>query len=376
MRRFLVDRSLLSEPQGQGAAQPNPPQAQSRGGGEINLDEIVSDPALRKPIHEYAPEIRDQIKRAYILKGPTQPIVNFPKKKFGDSSRAFQQAWYKKFDWLEYSVSKDAAFCFYCFLFKEPGRAEFHGFDVFNKLGFNNWKMAYKSLPEHVGGINSGHNKCVEQCDDFKNQRQSISSKLSSATREAEELYQTRLTSSLECLRFLIGQGMAFRGHDESSSSLNKGNFLEMIDWYKEHNELVRHSFNRGGLNCQMISPKIQKDLARCCAEEVTDVIMGELGDKHFSILIDESLVEHHHERLLLLLDSGEVSTGRGQLQETNLTRPGDTRWGSHQKTLLRIELMWDSVIEVLGIVERDGRISSAAGGLIEKWRILSLSSF
>jgi hypothetical protein len=80
-----------------------------------------------------------------------------------------------------------------------------------------------------------------------------------------------------------------------------------------------------------------------------------------------EALVEHHHERLLLLLDSGEVSTGRGQLQETNLTRPGDTRWGSHQKTLLRIELMWDSVIEVLGIVERDGRISSAAGGLIEK---------
>jgi hypothetical protein len=26
---------------------------------------------------------------------------------------------------------------------------------------------------------------------------------------------------------------MVFRGHDESSSSLNKGNFLEMIDWYK-----------------------------------------------------------------------------------------------------------------------------------------------
>jgi hypothetical protein len=175
------------------------------------------------------------------------------------------------------------------FSLQGTGRARFHGFDVFNKLGFNNWEMAYKSLPEHVGGINSGHNNCAEQCDDFKNQRQSISSKLSSATREAKELYQTCLTSSLECLRFLIGQGMAFHGHDESSSSLNKGNFLEMIDWYKEHNELVRHAFNRGGLNCQMISPKIQKYLARCCVEEVTDVIMGELGDKYFSILTDES---------------------------------------------------------------------------------------
>jgi hypothetical protein len=48
-----------------------------------------------------------------------------PKKKFGDSSRAFQQAWYKKFDWLEYSVSKDVAFCFYCFLFKEQEGQDF-----------------------------------------------------------------------------------------------------------------------------------------------------------------------------------------------------------------------------------------------------------
>jgi hypothetical protein len=68
-----------------------------------------------------------------------------------------------------------------------------------------------------------------------------------------------------------------------------------------------------------------------------------------------------------LLLDSGEVSTRRGQLQETNLTRPSDTRWGSHKKTLLHIEIMWDSVIEVPGIVDKDGHISSAARGLILK---------
>jgi hypothetical protein len=38
-----------------------------------------------------------------------------------------------------------------------------------------------------------------------------------------------------------------------------------------------------------MLAPKIQKDLARCCAEEVTAVIMREIGDKKFSVLIDES---------------------------------------------------------------------------------------
>lgn len=33
----------------------------------------------------------------------------------------------------------------------------------------------------------------------------------------------------------------------------------------------------------------IQKDLVRCCAEEVIGVIMGEIGDRLFSMLIDES---------------------------------------------------------------------------------------
>ena len=82
---------------------------------------------------------------------------------------------------------------------------------------------------------------------------------------------------------------MAFRGHDESSTSLNRGNFLEMIDWYKDKNEIVRKAFSRGSMNCKMTSPNIQKDIARCCAEEIVDVIMGEIKDRKFSILIDES---------------------------------------------------------------------------------------
>jgi len=38
-----------------------------------------------------------------------------------------------------------------------------------------------------------------------------------------------------------------------------------------------------------MTSHKVQKDLARCCAEEITEAIMGEIGDRQFYVLIDES---------------------------------------------------------------------------------------
>jgi hypothetical protein len=87
-----------------------------------------------------------------------------------------------------------------------------------------------------------------------------------------------------------------------------------------------------------------------------------------------DALIEAHHQSILEKLESGEMFRGSGQHQETNLTRPGDTRWGSHHKTLIRLDQMWNSVIEVLGMVETDGRAPSQAGGLIEKMESFKFS--
>jgi hypothetical protein len=53
-------------------------------------------------------------------------------------------------------------------------------------------------------------------------------------------------------------------------------------------------------------------------------------------------------QQLVNQLERGEIFPGRGKNQETNLARPGDTRWGSHHKTLSRIYLMWNAILEVL----------------------------
>ena len=58
-----------------------------------------------------------------------------------------------------------------------------------------------------------------------------MSYKVMTHSKELEAKYEIRLTASLDCASYLLMQGHAFRGHDESSSSSNKGNFLEMIDW-------------------------------------------------------------------------------------------------------------------------------------------------
>jgi hypothetical protein len=56
-----------------------------------------------------------------------------------------------------------------------------------------------------------------------------------------------------------------------------------MIDSFKEKNEDVRIAFDElCPENAQMLSPDIQKDLVKACAQEVTKVIMGEIGDLRF----------------------------------------------------------------------------------------------
>ncbi|KAK2429995.1 hypothetical protein QL285_028379 [Trifolium repens] len=137
---------------------------------EFNSNEIVCDPGRRKQIHEYAPDIQYQMRRTYILKGQTQPILErFPRTEFGSSSRTrkFCKSWYEKYTGIKYSEFKDSAYCFHCLLFKQPGRADHFGYEVFTKDEFKDWKHASQGLKDHVGGHGSMHNLCMKHYDDY-----------------------------------------------------------------------------------------------------------------------------------------------------------------------------------------------------------------
>ena len=90
---------------------------------EVNLNELESDPGLRKKISLYHSNDRDKVRRAYWLKGPTQPKIKiFSKTFFGPNSkpRKFNPSWYSEPNsyWLEYSEAKDAVYYLCCYLFR------------------------------------------------------------------------------------------------------------------------------------------------------------------------------------------------------------------------------------------------------------------
>lgn len=83
---------------------------------------------------------------------------------------------------------------------------------------------------------------------------------------------------------------MVVRGHDESEYSLNKGNFLGLLNWLAEDFVEAGNVVLKNALKiCKLTSPPVQKDIISCCHKETSILIMEEIGREYFAILVDES---------------------------------------------------------------------------------------
>ncbi|KAI6658767.1 Zinc finger MYM-type protein 1-like [Oopsacas minuta] len=75
----------------------------------------------------------------YLSHIPKQPRIKFPTTKFGEKLRSFNPDWYKTYSWLEYSVNRDAAYCFPCRWFSSRlNRPD----APFTRVGSRDWKHA------------------------------------------------------------------------------------------------------------------------------------------------------------------------------------------------------------------------------------------
>ncbi|XP_050124090.1 uncharacterized protein LOC126601424 [Malus sylvestris] len=271
------------------------------------LDEILAnlhaDPGYRRRMLDYPPNYREAIRRHYLQNDPCQPRDHIMPRKVSNK-RCFITGWFDRFKWLEYSISKDAAFCRYCYLFKcDFDQMGSTGNDVFTEKGFTNWRKGPENLRAHEGGVGSLHNKAVQQARDLMTQKQHIETFVIKQTDEARNNYHTLLRASLECTRWLLGQGLPFRGHDESLKSSNRGNYLELMHFLSKHNEQVRKVvFENAPKNLKYTSSDIQKDLVHACAIETINAITKDMEGEFFSLLVDGSRDSSTKEQMAVVL--------------------------------------------------------------------------
>ncbi len=152
-------------------------------------------------------------------------------------------------------------------------------------------------------GITSAHNKAQEKYNLFVSGGPSIDNVIVMVSNDSEIRYKARLTHSHRCLKYLLNQGLAFPGHDESEESSNRGNFIELLKWLDENNkEVVRFVLKNAPGNCILTYSNIQREIIHCCADETTKRIIEELRDDQYAILADECSDLSHKEQLALFM--------------------------------------------------------------------------
>ena len=114
--------------------------------------------------------------------------------------------------------------------------------------------------------------------------------------------YRVQLNAIVDCIIFLLCRGLTFRGHDKSQDSSDKGNFLELLQFLADHNESINEALQKAPKNCKLTCHEIQKDIVNAFARETFKVIIKDLDNGFFSILVDELRDISMKEQMALVL--------------------------------------------------------------------------
>ena len=109
----------------------------------MDLKHLERDPAKRKQMWEYPVNLREQVRRAYMTLGPFQiRLQEYHAKGSKKHPRRFQYSWFNIFpNWLEYSPTTHASYCFICYIFNDKPSV-CNGYGAFTVKGFDNWKKS------------------------------------------------------------------------------------------------------------------------------------------------------------------------------------------------------------------------------------------
>ena len=177
---------------------------------------------IRKEIEKEKKDLNGNLRNLSISlnnQKPNQPICTYPR---DNQNRAFVSSWYKMFPWIEYNIQLDRAFCFSCIV---------HGTKISSQTfvteGFKLWKNAIQSFQRHENS--EMHQFSMTKWLFRENNQTSCASLLISQHEKEIEQNKENLKIIIDAVLYCAKQAISFRGHDETNSSYNKGNFKEII---------------------------------------------------------------------------------------------------------------------------------------------------
>ena len=231
---------------------------------------------------------------------PVKDITAYPLTCFGKKMRRFIPSWFSGREWLEYSESRDAAFCFPChkmntFLVAHQHRAD----AVFTHRGYRNWKKGF-----HQHESSYAHQTAMilwKDAEERKLKAKEISTMVNDEQLERNRYY---MQSIVDVIFFLASSELSFRGNAESETlkhihehtdddSLTQdqpcGLFVKLFHYTLTKDAKLRSIYETITKNASYTSPSFQNEIIGLLAKLVREQIVLELGDNWYSLLCDST---------------------------------------------------------------------------------------
>jgi hypothetical protein len=226
---------------------------------------------------------------------PRQPTdVNFPKTSFGSRERSFSSVWYNGRPYLEYSIEKDAVFCFCCRKFSLPGSA---GESAFRTGGFRNWKSALekgKGFQKHESS--AGHIHAMERWKEKQlrcEKGEEVCTLINETQLKNNRYYVNEI---VDVVKFLVTNELAFRGDSFSRDDIDEddklpcGLFLRLFEYTVKKNPELARIIKTIPKIATYTSPRIQNEIIALMASIVQESIVKKCKSadvQYFTLKVD-----------------------------------------------------------------------------------------
>lgn len=228
----------------------------------------------------------------YVNQKPCQPIIEFPTSIQNGVRRKFNKTFYDKYNWLEYSVKKDAIYCFTCRHFNHVHK---HNKNDAFITGIRDLKNASRNLKSH--NLSERHRTTYEHWFNRITNKQNVASKISSQYEKEVALNRQNSTKIINAADFLAKQVLPFRGHFENDENRNNGNFLELLNLFSANDcELKKHLESKTKYTCH----ESQNQFISLIAQEIKNHIINSIDD-FYSIIVDETMDVSKLEQISLI---------------------------------------------------------------------------
>lgn len=201
--------------------------------------------------------------------------------------RHFNVSNYECYNWLCGTESLLKLFCWPCLLFS-PIFVK----NIWVSSGFSNLSGLSKSARAHESS--ESHLQCVVDLYNFGKQR--VDEGIDRTLKVNNAIHNQKVKKHREILKrlidvtcFLAKQELPFRGHDETETSLNKGNYIETLNLLKIWDPVLADHFEMASV-FKGTSSDIQNDLISTISDVVEEAIFKEIQAADFvAIMLHET---------------------------------------------------------------------------------------